>query len=397
MSLPGWNTQPISGVSLSAGGLLALADLSTIAQRTAIAGGSSWLDSLLLAPGLHYQQAAEALVERQAPSFPSGTASVINAVETLKDGQAMTFAINNAATRRYIQKIARPGEVVTLNVGMLPQTSRYRLKRSSSGMHATIWADDKMPDLGWLSHLLYLISPVLTVVALVFLGLLRDWWSFGSLLALMLGRVLNIFVIKQRSRPQRHTPDPAPPPAPPSPGKRKRSAATTPEQGIQGRLTEYVVFLGDGRSSVRLRGTTDDLQAITADAWLRSKTPVEGYMEAVAKLLVYLVAALSGNMTQVGSLTFMCLLLVSAGLLALSNAHAKSFRMNGRVAAPLSAEEVSKPLRGTGGERTTTGAPSPAGGAIGNAGEHTREETPASTGVSDDLAEKGQARMRTQG
>jgi hypothetical protein len=58
-------------------------------------------------------------------------------------------------------------------------------------------------------------------------------------------------------------------------------------------------------------------------------------MEAMAKLVVYLVAAFSGNMTQLGSAIFMALLLASAGLLALSNAHAKNFRMNGRVAAPL--------------------------------------------------------------
>ena len=76
------------------------------------------------------------------------------------------------------------------------------------------------------------------------------------------------------------------------------------------------------------------LQAITTSAWLAAPTHVEGYLEAAAKLLVYLVAALSGNMSQAGALVFMALLLVTAGLLGLSNAHAKSFRMHGRIAAP---------------------------------------------------------------
>ena len=58
---------------------------------------------------------------------------------------------------------------------------------------------------------------------------------------------------------------------------------------------------------------------------------MEGYLEATAKLLVYMVAAFSGNMTQVGAMIMMVLLLATAGLLALSNANAKMFRVNGRM------------------------------------------------------------------
>jgi hypothetical protein len=43
----------ISGISLDAAGLVALADLNTIAQRTAIVGSASLLDCLVLAPGIH--------------------------------------------------------------------------------------------------------------------------------------------------------------------------------------------------------------------------------------------------------------------------------------------------------------------------------------------------------
>lgn len=174
MGFPNWTSLPLSGLSLSTGGLLALADLSTIAQRTVIAGGSSWLDSFLLAPGLHYQQAADALVQ-QGIAGPGSVLGPIHAVEMQQDGRATTFVIKNAATRHYIERIARPGQVVTLDVGALAYSGiRYRMMRSGSGFHATVWAEDRVPDLGWISHLLYLISPALTVLALIIIILLQD-------------------------------------------------------------------------------------------------------------------------------------------------------------------------------------------------------------------------------
>jgi hypothetical protein len=144
---------------------------STIRERTKIAGGSSWLDSLLLAPGIHYSQAADEL----AGGGGAGPVGLINAVETLQDGQSLTFAVRNTATANYIRRIARPGQTVTLDVGCLPNVrARIRLRRSGTGSHATVWSEDEMPDLGWLSHVLYLMSPVLTLVAFAFMLLLRD-------------------------------------------------------------------------------------------------------------------------------------------------------------------------------------------------------------------------------
>lgn len=141
----------------------------------------------------------------------------------------------------------------------------------------------------------------------------------------MLARVLNIWVIKQRAQ--------SPPPH--HPASTSPSPVNSPDPPP--RLTEYLVCLDSTAfpAKIRLRGSPDDLAAITSQAWLRAKTHAEGYLEAAAKLVVYLVACLSGNMTQAGAMIFMGLLIVSAGLLALSNAHAKGYRMNGRVAAVL--------------------------------------------------------------
>lgn len=314
---------PIPNFSLSASGLLALADLSTVAQRTAITGGSSWLDALLLAPGLHYQQAADAL-ENETAKF--------EALENVQ-GKMSTYNITNPATIRYLQKVGRQGEIVTVDVGMVPQRQYFhRTGRSQSrGQRSIIWQDSSS-DLGWFSHVLYLASPILTITAIVFLVLLKECKSFGTyvnilllltvsrgygiafLVALMVSRILNIWVIKQRSRPKQPIP---------------------PDPDVSHILTQYLVDLGNGRS-VCLRGMADDLQSITTSTWLRNKTHIEGYLEAMAKLIVYLVAAFSGNMTQVGGIIFMGLLLVTAGLLGLSNAHAKTFKMHGRLAAPTS-------------------------------------------------------------
>lgn len=187
VSFPQWTTHPIPGVSLSAGGLLALADLSTVAQRTAITGGSSWLDSLLLAPGLHYQQAADELTNWSASSataiVDAGTGPGAG-IGVTREGDGVgetgiprqtTFRINNAATIKYLQKIARPGQTVTLDVGTIQAIrQQLRIRRSESGLHATVSAVDDLPDLGWLPHVLYLISPLLTIAAIVLVILFQD-------------------------------------------------------------------------------------------------------------------------------------------------------------------------------------------------------------------------------
>ncbi|KAI8624866.1 hypothetical protein F5Y19DRAFT_280326 [Xylariaceae sp. FL1651] len=319
---PNWSQAPIPGLDISASGLLALADLGTIAQRTRISGGASWLDALLLAPGLHYQQAADAVFDEPLP---------YNAVE-LVDGKTSTYNIANIATLQYLESVGRAGQRVVVDVGMTPQRNFFRYankrKRHSLGQRAVIWHDQEA-NIGWLSEVLYLASPLLTVTAFVFMVLLQEWWGVASLLGLMLSRILNIWVIKQRMKwPKVPQPDPN---------------ASTSDPDISDLLTEYIVDLGHGRV-VCMRGLASDLQAITTTSWLKAKTHVEGYLEAAAKLTVYLVAAFSGNLKQIGSIIFLGLLLLTAGLLGLSNAHARTFSMHGRLAAPTT---ENLPRRGT--------------------------------------------------
>ncbi|RYP11309.1 hypothetical protein DL764_000127 [Monosporascus ibericus] len=332
---PNWSQTPIPNFEPSAGGLLALADLGTIAQRTAIVGGSSWLDSLILAPGLHYQQAADALADSLMASYDT--------VEVYEGKTLLRYSVTNPATIRYLQRLASSGQRVVVNVGVVPHRSRFfsscRGQRRGVRQRDTIWADDGDVDLGCLSHVLYLAAPVFTVVAFLFMILLQEWWGIALLLALIFSRVLNIWAIKQRTK------QPASVPTPP---------ASAP--GLGNLLTEYVVDLGHGRS-VSLRGLAADLQAITRGTWLSAKTHTQGHLEATAKLTVYLVASLSGNMTQAGNIIFMILLLVNAGLLGLSNAHAKTFRMHGRIAAPTTGRlPYASPLGSSSGEQQWQGS-----------------------------------------
>lgn len=317
-----WSSTPIPALSLSAGGLLALADLNTIAQRTAIKGGSSWLDAFVLAPGLHYQQAADAL-DQESVSGLSAELGLTAAIETGDDGKELRrYVINNIAMVNFLKRVwgtrDKDGGVVTLNVGMAQEGEEIDLVARK--LQALLNRQGKPPmagveslELDWLSHVFYLMSPLLTMAALTFMVLLGDWWGFGFILALMVSRLLNIWIIKARSKPGDRPPN-----------------SPRPNDNLP---TEYTINLGTNRKVV-LRGLNSDLQAVTTQVWLRNKTNIDGYLEAVAKLIVYMVASFSGNLTQSGAMVLMTLLLVSAGLLGLSNAHVRGLQMHGRIARP---------------------------------------------------------------
>ncbi|EHK17177.1 uncharacterized protein TRIVIDRAFT_195165 [Trichoderma virens Gv29-8] len=372
-----WTSTPIPDLSLSAGGLLALADLNTIAQRTAIAGGSSWLDAFVLAPGLHYQQAADLLT----PEYGSG-----KLVLSTLEGGARRLVVSNVAMVKYLRRLwEREGKygVVTLYVRMEngvagvsfasslslllggDDSRRRSQRRWQRDLRRQLEAEHKSHvrevfEMDWVSHALYLTSPLLTVVAIVFMVLLQDWWGLGFLIALMVSRLANIWAIKERSRPGATPPPlppldekpktPSPPPAPPGspPQETSPTAVGESKQSLalplsfkrqDSNMTQYTIDWGDNRRVI-LRGEDADLRAVTTEAWLRAKTTWEGYLEAMSKLIVYMVASLSGNLSQAGAVVLMSLLLVSAGLLGLSNAHATSMQMHGRRVGRLRVERV---------------------------------------------------------
>lgn len=133
-----------------------------------------------------------------------------------------------------------------------------------------------------------------------------DWWALGLMSMLMLARALNIWVIRERD-------------------KDDRLPKRTREWSYLG------IDLEEDRG-ICLRGLRSDLDAITTQRWLRGMTSLESYFEAIGKMLVYLAAALSGNMTQAGDIILVVLLLSSAALLGLSNKFNSKLQVNGREA-----------------------------------------------------------------
>ncbi|KFY47164.1 hypothetical protein V494_00136 [Pseudogymnoascus sp. VKM F-4513 (FW-928)] len=300
-----WPDTPIPGVALSASGLLALADLSTIANRTAITGTSTWLDMLVLAPGLHNQQRADSLSDLPNPLTQP----------LLTTSNHRPISLTNAATIRYLARLGAGTRPITLRVGS-PRTQSIRTSVSTASLKRV----RQTPRPSLVAPLLYGIALCLTVGSMALMVLSRDWWGVGILSALMLARALNIWII--RSRTSSGGPASAPPSV--SPGE-------PPSTPVDAEPESWRVKI-DGEREICLHGLADDLEALTGGVWMRGKTSVEGYAEAAAKLIVYLVAAFSGNMHQTGDMVLLLLLLFSAGLLALSNSREDRFWMNGRSA-----------------------------------------------------------------
>ncbi|OAF58912.1 hypothetical protein VC83_06113 [Pseudogymnoascus destructans] len=312
-----WPATPVPGVALSASGLLALADLGTIANRTAITGTSTWLDMLVLAPGLHNQQRADTLSD-----LPNPFTQPLLTTPTHRH-----ISLTNAATIRYLARLGAGSRPVTLRVGS-PRTQSLRRTVSTASLKRV----RQRPRPSLMAPLLYIIALLLTVSAMALMVLTRDWWGVGILSALMLARALNIWIIRSRTSGgppasaqasgqaivQASAPTSAPPGSPPP----------TP---VDAEPESWKVRI-DGEREICLHGMADDLEALTGGIWMRGKTAVEGYAEAAAKLIVYLVASFSGNMHQTGDMVLLLLLLFSAGLLALSNSREDRFWMNGRSA-----------------------------------------------------------------
>lgn len=270
---------PIPGVSLDAAGLIALADLTTIAKHTALNGTSSLLDLLVLCPGIHRQQFATELNGGELPPTAALTSGYV-------------FRVENQATVYYLQKRGVPGHLVTMRV---EQASKLRGREPDH---------DPARITTILSYLLYITPVFLTLAAVVFVILMEDWWALAVLLILILARTLNAIVVRRRYVP---------------------GWKGVKEPGVKGDL---LILLSQDRW-VRLQGPVDALKAITAGQWLRDPTFGESSLTAIATLLIYINAAVASNACQAGQIIILALLLLSVGLVAMSNELQESLYMHG--------------------------------------------------------------------
>ena len=283
MSPVSWAQSPFPRVSLDAAGLVSLADLSTVAKRTALTGTSNYLDVFIISPGFHRQQSAPDLNSGEYPACGALTSGYV-------------FRVENPATVVYLQKVGRTGQLTTLKVS--------RRDEEMSALEKTLNAFFMHQNASLVSALAYLAAASLTVVSFVLLGLALDYWGVTVLSVLMFSRLLNTWVIRQRSRTGWHG---------------------QPEPGVNGDL---LILLSQDRW-VRLQGPVDDLKAVTSGQWLRDQTFFQSCLSAIATLLVYLDAALASNVHDSGKLILFILLIASAGLLGIANEWTESLVMHG--------------------------------------------------------------------
>lgn len=263
-----WTTDDWYNAPLSLVGLLALANIDTIARRTALTGTSTWLDSLVICPGLHRQHDAPNLAHGEYPACAAMTTGYV-------------FRIENPATVYYLQSVGETGRLTTLSAS---ETS----EELSTGFRV--------------EHL----AAALTLLAIAWAASLRDWSALSFLLMLILVRSINAMVIRSQARIGWHG------------------------QSEPGKSGDLFILLSYDRW-IRIRGKVDSLKAITSGRWLHRPTISEEVMTGCASLLAYLSPTLAVNATQSGHIAIAAVLLANAGLLGLANHFTKGLHMKGKV------------------------------------------------------------------
>ncbi|PKS08435.1 hypothetical protein jhhlp_005146 [Lomentospora prolificans] len=271
-------------ISLDAAGLVALADLTTIQQRTTLTGTAVLFDVLILCPGIHLQQESVSLNGGEYPACAALTTGYV-------------FRVENPATVYYLQQVSLTGHLTNVEVSrVVPEEGLpfWDLSTFYSHNNATL-----------LSTLAYTTSMLWTLTVILLTAMTHDWWALSVLFMLMFARLCNVIVLRRRAS-----------------GKKWSGA---PEPDVQGDL---LVLLSQDRW-VRIKGSVDDLKKCTSGQWLRDETNVESWFIALATLSVYLAAALVSNAESFSQILLLCLFAGSAGLLAIANFATRDLQMHG--------------------------------------------------------------------
>lgn len=272
-------------ISLDAGGLVALADLTTIQKRTALTGKVTILDTLVLCPGIHMQQDSTSLNGGEYPACGALTTGYV-------------FRVENPATVYYLQQVSETGHLTTLTVSKIDESDSWYARAASVLI--------SLPNTSFISALAYGTAVLWTIAVIILSGLSHDWWAVGVILMLMASRLCNVIIIRRRAKP---------------------SWFGASEPGENGDL---LILLSQDRW-VRIKGKVDHLKAITSGQWLRDQHTLESWATALATLVVYLAAALVSNATRFGQVLIMTLLAGSVGLLAVTNSTTDSFVMHSHL------------------------------------------------------------------
>ncbi|KAK6432910.1 hypothetical protein LTR95_010913 [Oleoguttula sp. CCFEE 5521] len=256
-------------------GLLALADLDLVAWRTALTGTSSWLDALILCPGLHRQHGAQHLAHGEFPACAAMTTGYV-------------FRVENPATVAYLQRISKTGHLTSLTV---------------HDLHNGLEAGRSQPSA---SDSIVSLAVALAVVAISFLIYLSDMWALAYLATLVLIRILNIAMIRRQVDVDWHG---------------------ASEPGVKGDL--FILLSYD--RWVRIKGDVDDLKAVTSGRWLREATAIEDALNGGAILLAWASPILAAAASQMGQAVILGLLLGNAMLLVWAHVRTESLQMKGKM------------------------------------------------------------------
>ncbi|KAM5511695.1 hypothetical protein FOXYSP1_06495 [Fusarium oxysporum f. sp. phaseoli] len=285
-------------VSLDAAGLVALADLTTIEERTVLTGNATLMDILILCPGIHMQQKSTNLNGGEYPACGNMVSGFV-------------FRVENPATVYYLQRVGKTGYLTTLNVSKisLPGAKGPDGCEEHSWYYQTRSALFPSFDTSVIAMLAYVAAAMWGVTVIVLLGILHDWWGLGVILMLMVARLGNVIVIRRRAKP---------------------GWFGASEDGVDGDL---LILLSQDRW-IRIQGAVNHLKAVTSGQWLRDPSMGESWIAAFATIVVYLAAAFVSNATQFGKILILVLLGGSAGLLAITNSLTDKLLMHGYILQP---------------------------------------------------------------
>ena len=272
-------------VNIDAAGLVALADLTTIATRTCLTGTSCLLDAFVLCPGIHRQAMAPELNGGEYPACGAMTSGYV-------------FRVENPATVVYLQKVGRTGKLTNLVVEEIKHRS------GAIGVLLDVFAAFHNSTL--FTATAYLGAVAMTVTALTLLAMSSNKWGLAVFLILMFARLCNVIVTRRRCVP---------------------GWTGAKEPGVKGDL---IVLLSQDRW-IRIRGMVDHLKAVTSGQWLREMTFIEGSFTALATVLIYLDAALASNVDQSGKIVLLVVLICSVGSLAIANQSTHELQMKGFI------------------------------------------------------------------
>ncbi|KAK0473930.1 hypothetical protein IW261DRAFT_1610778 [Armillaria novae-zelandiae] len=205
--------------------------------------------------------------------------------------------IDNPITLDFLRNAGRSGYLIDARVFRSPLSD---LSLSPYNRHLRWLSVVSLP-----TTVLYILSPALTVTAVVVLGCIQDWWALGVLMTLIISRLIHVGVAVRRS---------------------------TQDLSMQPTGGKYDLLIRFNQDRwIRLQGTEADLRTVIACQGMRPRFAMERFAIFFGRVLAYLAVALSPNASPVGCWIIVCLVFSSSIIIALRSSFRPCLQTVGRV------------------------------------------------------------------